>query len=276
MTITGYSLLLQRYPGDDVHRAVEDARGALVVVVPQLGNPGIGVSASRCIGHSTWTTSSAVCSAILAAEPEEVAEPAQHRRSGAGGHARTGRGVGQAVTCEPSRVLAVGRPGSIWARCRRRDQEPDGNGGREISSGTARGSGDTAPGRPASRVRAYPPMARASSCPGRPASSSQAATGHRTSINRCGETARPSGKSSPESSKRMTPLHSRLHPCSGWKATDVGRVTVRAVSWRTGGLMWTHCLPLGDCDVFRLGPGWPKAGFSWPQLRPASVGKTWC
>jgi hypothetical protein len=123
------------------------------------------------------------------------------------------------LTCEPGRVLAVGRPGSIRSRSRRRDQGPDGNGGREISSGTARGSSDTAPGRPASRVRAYPPMARASSCPGRPASSSQAATGHRTSINRCGGTARPSGKSSPESSKRMTPLHSRLHPCSGWKAT---------------------------------------------------------
>lgn len=29
---------------------------------------------------------------------------------------------------------------------------------------------------------------------------------------------RPSGKSSPRSSKRITPLHKRLHPCSGWDA----------------------------------------------------------
>ena len=36
---------------------------------------------------------------------------------------------------------------------------------------------------------------------------------------------RPPGSSSPVSSKTMTPLHSRLHPCSGWAAT------VRAAAW---------------------------------------------
>jgi hypothetical protein len=46
----------------------------------------------------------------------------------------------------------------------------------------------------------------------------QAAMGCSTWISRRGGTARPSGKSSPVSSKMMTPLHSRLHPCSGWKA----------------------------------------------------------
>ena len=33
---------------------------------------------------------------------------------------------------------------------------------------------------------------------------------------RRGAMARPSGRSSPVSSKTMTPLHSRLQPCSGW------------------------------------------------------------
>ena len=34
-----------------------------------------------------------------------------------------------------------------------------------------------------------------------------------------GRTARPSGSNTPPSSKATTPLHSRLHPCSGWLAT---------------------------------------------------------
>jgi len=33
-----------------------------------------------------------------------------------------------------------------------------------------------------------------------------------------GATIRPSGSSLPVSSKRTTPLQSRLHPCSGWQA----------------------------------------------------------
>jgi hypothetical protein len=33
-----------------------------------------------------------------------------------------------------------------------------------------------------------------------------------------GRTMRPPGSSSPVSSNTMTPLHSRLHPCSGWAA----------------------------------------------------------
>lgn len=36
---------------------------------------------------------------------------------------------------------------------------------------------------------------------------------------RCGAMIWPSGRSSPVSSKSRTPLHSRLHPCSGWCAT---------------------------------------------------------
>jgi hypothetical protein len=41
----------------------------------------------------------------------------------------------------------------------------------------------------------------------------------RTSVGRCGAMMRPSGKSSPVSSKTTTPLHSKFHPCSGWAAT---------------------------------------------------------
>jgi len=36
---------------------------------------------------------------------------------------------------------------------------------------------------------------------------------------RCGAMIWPSGRSSPVSSKSRTPLHRRLHPCSGWCAT---------------------------------------------------------
>jgi hypothetical protein len=44
---------------------------------------------------------------------------------------------------------------------------------------------------------------------------------------RWGSLARPSGSNSPVSSKEMTPLHSRLHPCSGCAATT------RAALWST-------------------------------------------
>ena len=33
-------------------------------------------------------------------------------------------------------------------------------------------------------------------------------------------------------------------PLLGMEGNDAGRVTVRAVSWRTWGLMCAHCLPL--------------------------------
>ncbi len=52
-----------------------------------------------------------------------------------------------------------------------------------------------------------------------PAWPSQAATGTRSCTGRRGGTTRPSGSNWPVSSKRTTPLHSRLHPCSGWLAT---------------------------------------------------------
>jgi hypothetical protein len=47
---------------------------------------------------------------------------------------------------------------------------------------------------------------------------SQAAAGNGMWLGRRGGTARPSGRSSPVSSKTMTPLHSRLHPCPAWQA----------------------------------------------------------
>ncbi|KWW98112.1 hypothetical protein TH66_22860 [Carbonactinospora thermoautotrophica] len=39
------------------------------------------------------------------------------------------------------------------------------------------------------------------------------------SVGRCGAMTVPSGSSSPVSSNTTTPLHNRLHPCSGWHAT---------------------------------------------------------
>jgi hypothetical protein len=42
-----------------------------------------------------------------------------------------------------------------------------------------------------------------------------AATGNRAGAGLCGEIARPLGRISPMSSNTITPLHGRLHPCSG-------------------------------------------------------------
>jgi hypothetical protein len=65
----------------------------------------------------------------------------------------------------------------------------------------------------------WQPASRRCTCASRaPGSRSQAATGRRMRAGWCGGNAWPSGKSPPISSNRMTPLHSRLHPCSGWKA----------------------------------------------------------
>ena len=38
-------------------------------------------------------------------------------------------------------------------------------------------------------------------------------------------------------------------PLLGMEGDDPGRVTVRAVSWRTWGLMWAHFSPLGIAEV---------------------------
>src|SRR5690606_13080979 len=48
-----------------------------------------------------------------------------------------------------------------------------------------------------------------------PVEAVQAADGAFRSVGRCGAMTPPSGSSSPVSSKSTTPLHSRLHPCSG-------------------------------------------------------------
>src|SRR5215469_17082802 len=42
-----------------------------------------------------------------------------------------------------------------------------------------------------------------------------AATGSRTWVGQCGGIPRPPGRITPMSSNTITPLHSRLHPCSG-------------------------------------------------------------
>jgi hypothetical protein len=43
-------------------------------------------------------------------------------------------------------------------------------------------------------------------------------------------------------------------PLLGVEGDGVGRVTVRAVSWRAWGLMWTHCSPLEIAEVLDCGP----------------------
>ena len=69
-------------------------------------------------------------------------------------------------------------------------------------------------------------------------------------------------------------------PLLGVEGDDAGRITVGAVSWRAGGLVCTHCLPLGIAEVFGLRGPWlsgtrvilatgstraVRAGFSQPQ-----------
>jgi hypothetical protein len=101
------------------------------------------------------------------------------------------------------------------------------------------------------------------------------------SVGRCGATARPSGRSSPVSSKRTTPLHRRLHPCSGWNAIVCAASRSASSAEGQGGL-WGHIfVPFGEtlscCPSFLLlrplctlvGQGtekcrcrWRKAGWS--------------
>src|SRR6266700_7130698 len=85
-------------------------------------------------------------------------------------------------------------------------------------------------------------------------SGSYAAMGRRTWVGRCGGTIRPPGRISPMSSNTITPLHSRLHPCSGWKATV--RAALR--SGRSAGGHGGRCahithLKFGLRMYFRLG-----------------------
>jgi putative oxidoreductase len=54
---------------------------------------------------------------------------------------------------------------------------------------------------------------------GSPCVRSRGQAARRLADERCGAMMRPSGSSSPVSSKRSTPLHSRLQPCSGCAAT---------------------------------------------------------
>ena len=98
-----------------------------------------------------------------------------------------------------------------------------------------------------------------------PGPRSQAATGRRIRAGWCGGIARPSGKSPPVSSNRMTPLHSRLHPCSGWKAM----VWAASRSERSAGGHGDRCghmasLWIRSCGrTWTAGPCWQGAGPSW-------------
>jgi hypothetical protein len=68
---------------------------------------------------------------------------------------------------------------------------------------------------------------------------------------RCGAMVRPSGSSSPVSSNTTTPLHNRLHPCSGW------REITTAASWsgspKVGQVgSWAQAVARGSRDVIVL------------------------
>ena len=65
---------------------------------------------------------------------------------------------------------------------------------------------------------------------------------------RCGAMIRPSGRSSPVSSKRRTPLHSRLHPCSGWCATRCAASRSAESADGQGGWCW-HMDGIFRCGV---------------------------
>ena len=96
-------------------------------------------------------------------------------------------------------------------------------------------------------------------------SRSQAAAGRRMSVGRCGGIERPSGKSSPVSSKTMTPLHNRLHPCSGWNAmvwaasrsgrsagghgADVNTLPASGPGIADVFGLWGPCLPRESCHL---------------------------
>ena len=62
---------------------------------------------------------------------------------------------------------------------------------------------------------------------------------------RCGGRGRrwPSGSSSPSSSKRTTPLHSRLQPCSGWLLTTAARSRASLVASGQGVTWWHMAVP---------------------------------
>src|SRR5699024_8282274 len=73
-----------------------------------------------------------------------------------------------------------------------------------------------------------------------------------TTRGRFGATTAPSGSSSPVSSKRTTPLQSRLHPCSGWPATT--RAASRSTSSKAGqAASWLPIVPPfdGQCALHR-------------------------
>ncbi len=89
---------------------------------------------------------------------------------------------------------------------------------------------------------------------GRPVAPQAAVITWAVASGRCGAMTRPSGRSSPVSSKSRTPLHSRLHPCSGWCATRRAdsRSGESAVGhgvwcWHMGGIF--RSVVLGGMDV---------------------------
>jgi len=83
--------------------------------------------------------------------------------------------------------------------------------------------------------------------PGRAQAAVAAASG------RCGAMTRPSGRSSPVSSKSRTPLHSRLQPCSGWCATRRADSRSAESAVGHGGWCW-HIGGIFRCVVVMTSP----------------------
>jgi hypothetical protein len=87
---------------------------------------------------------------------------------------------------------------------------------------------------------------------------------------RGGASGRPSGRSSPLSSNNTTPLHSRLHPCSGWGGDHVGRAVgpraLRRAGWHTA----------AHVRLLSMGPGRPVPSTARCSARAARSRPWWC
>jgi hypothetical protein len=88
----------------------------------------------------------------------------------------------------------------------------------------------------------------------------QAASASRL-VGRCGGMLRPSGSSSPVSSKRTTPLQRRLQPCSGWAAVTRARSRSAASAMGHGGWCWHMVYSLR----------WPGSQMSWTGPTPSTI-----
>jgi len=149
-----------------------------------------------------------------------------------GGHGRTVTCCGRRPVATPALRLSgrAGRPGHVQPRDRRAalpqpedHRIPPLQGVSEVGSPVPQGPGHSRPARSVRQVLA----GGGAQVQRRPRGLLRLADPHLThSEPSRGATLRPDGSSAPESSKRTTPLQSRLHPCSG--CADFTRAAPRA------------------------------------------------